>query len=88
MKFVLLYFLMMAVIITVAIVYVNSNEPCELSEEHYTVKEGDSLWFIATQYCPDSVEMQSYIRMVRERNDLPDATIYPGQRLIVFVEAD
>ena len=56
----------------------------ELEEVFYTVKENDSLWTIANEYRPDSMYVFTYIDLVVERNGLDSATIYPGQRLIVY----
>lgn len=56
----------------------------EWREELYTVERGDSLWAISRKYCPDNVDPREWIDEVRTLNSLPDATIYPGQRLIVL----
>lgn len=56
----------------------------EWREELYTVERGDSLWAISRKYCPDNVDPREWIDEIQVLNHLPDATIYPGQSLIVL----
>ncbi len=50
-------------------------------ERTYLVRPGDTLWSIATlSYAGDPREG---VWKLRERNDLPGATIVPGQLLVV-----
>ena len=53
-------------------------------ETTYAVKAGDNLWRIASDYCPNTMDKRDYIRLVKERNNLTDSVIYPGQSLIVY----
>ena len=53
-------------------------------EGTYDVKRGDSLWAIASEYCPENVDRRDWIREVKDINGLSDSTIYPGQRLTVL----
>lgn len=55
------------------------------AETTYLVGAGDSLWAIAADYCPDSVDRREWIEEVRALNDLNDSTIHPGQTLTVLV---
>ena len=55
-------------------------------EETYVVKNGDSLWCIASEYCPNNMDMHEYISLVKERNGMNSSIIYPGQTIIVLVE--
>ncbi|HEY1318477.1 MAG TPA: LysM peptidoglycan-binding domain-containing protein [Gaiella sp.] len=50
-------------------------------ERHYRVKAGDTLWSIAEQtYGGDPREG---VWELRERNELPSATIVPGQVIVL-----
>ena len=53
-------------------------------ETTYKVKSGDCLWDIADEYCPDSMDKRDYINLIKERNNLSNSVIRPGQKLIVF----
>lgn len=57
-----------------------------LTEEKYTVQSGDSLWMIAEEFCPASLDKRNYIDKVMERNDMSSSKIYPGEVIIVFAE--
>lgn len=56
----------------------------EFEEVNYRVESGDTLWGIAEDYCPNTMDIRSYISMVKERNGIEESAIYPGQRLVVF----
>lgn len=56
----------------------------EWREEIHKVTEGDSLWAISYDYCPDNVDRREWVKEIRALNDLPDSIIHPGQRLIVL----
>lgn len=48
-------------------------------ERHYQVKPGDTLWSIAERTFPG--DPREGVWELRERNELPSATIVPGQVL-------
>lgn len=56
----------------------------EWREEIYRVQDGDTLWAIAGEYCPNNVDRREWIEEIRALNDLPNSMIYPGQRLTVL----
>lgn len=56
----------------------------DFEETTYKVKSGDCLWDIADEYCPDTMDKRVYIKLVKERNNLSDSVIHPGQKLVVF----
>ncbi|OIJ09995.1 hypothetical protein BKP35_16070 [Anaerobacillus arseniciselenatis] len=46
------------------------------------VKEGDTLWSIASNYA-DGLSTQAYLSLVKSHNGLDHDIIYPGQKLLV-----
>jgi hypothetical protein len=50
-------------------------------ERHYRVEAGDSLWSIAVEHFAG--DPREGVWELRERNGLADATIVPGQRLVL-----
>ena len=60
----------------------------EWEEKIYTVKQNDSLWAISGNYCPDTVDRREWIDEIKTLNNLPDSTIYPGQRLTILIPAE
>lgn len=51
-----------------------------------TVHSGETLWDLATNEAPSS-SPQDVVDRIRELNHIFDAAIYPGERLVVPVEA-
>ena len=60
----------------------------EWREETYRVQSGDSLWAIANEFCPGSVDRREWIDEVQNLNGLASSSIYPGQRLTVLVPVE
>ena len=58
----------------------------DFQTESYLVQYGDSLWTIASKYCPDGMNEWDYLHMVVDANNLTSTTIHPGQLLTVFVK--
>jgi LysM repeat protein len=52
-------------------------------ERSYRVQTGDTLWSIAERYYGDSGDLRRAVWQLRERNELSNATITPGQRLVL-----
>lgn len=48
---------------------------------HYRVRPGDTLWSVAVATYPG--DPREGVWMLQERNGLEDATIVPGQRLVL-----
>jgi len=60
----------------------------ELQPEDYeytevTVNQGDTLWSIAVNSCPDSLDTSRAVVLIKEVNNLSNCVIQPGQRLFV-----
>lgn len=58
------------------------------AETTYQVGAGESLWTIASNYCPDGVDRREWIAEVRALNNLHDSVIHPGQDLTVLVAVE
>lgn len=71
------------VLLTIASVV---NSRYDFHEETYYVKGGDRLWNIASDYCPDGMDVRDYLNLLREHNEFTGSVIYPGQEIIVLVE--
>lgn len=54
--------------------------------EQITVHQGDSLLSIASEHSVDGVSSDELVELIEEENDLENATITPGQHLMVPVE--
>lgn len=57
----------------------------EWKEMTYRVQAGDSLWAIASEYCPDGVDRREWIDEVQALNGMDDSMIHPGQKLTVLM---
>jgi len=47
-----------------------------------TVRQGDTLWDIAGKYC-GKTEIRQYIYQIKKVNNLDNAIIYAGQKIIL-----
>ena len=52
----------------------------------YVVQSGDTLWDIAEEYAPDSMDIREYIRRINEHNNLDTLDIYPEMVLLLETE--
>lgn len=57
----------------------------EVSTQTYMVSPGDTLWSIATEYCPKNIDKRDYISDIIELNHIEDCTIYPHRSIQVIV---
>lgn len=51
------------------------------------VDSGDTLWSIATEYCPDTQEISDYIEEIKSINNIKTNTIKAGDYIIVSIYA-
>ena len=51
------------------------------------VESGDTLWSIATEYCPDTQEISDYIDEIKSINSIKNDTIKAGDYIIVSIYA-
>lgn len=64
-----------------------TQQKVELEEMRYVVKQGDTLYGIAREYCPNEFNSAEYIALVQKVNGI-GADLYVGQDLIIFKLAD
>lgn len=58
--------------------------PEPIGYEVITVHGGDTLWGIASEFCPNGKDIRDYIQTVCRENGI-DANIYPGDTIRVPV---
>lgn len=70
-------------------VYANDDthlEPQEASEQTYFVTDvavGDTLWSLANRYVPEGESVRSYMKKIRELNQLSGSLLREGQILYI-----
>ena len=60
----------------------DADEPAPPPTTH-VVAAGESLWNLAGSVAPDGTDLRRVVAEIVELNDLDDATIYPGQRILL-----
>lgn len=65
-----------------------ADEPADPVKERYyksiTIKKGDNLWAIASQYNVDmDISIPAYVEELKKMNSLKEDTIHAGNHLIV-----
>ncbi len=59
------------------------NKTVAQNGRELTVKSGDTLWTIAQEYKPSGKDMRQFVREISQLNNIDDASIYCGQKLVV-----
>lgn len=79
-----LLLLLTLIIAAWAITYklINNAKQPEPTYTDYIVQENDNLWTIAAKHYPGQ-HTGEIVFNIRKVNQLSDATIYPGQRLLI-----
>lgn len=52
------------------VIIVYCDDEIKIRSTRYNVKDGDTLWSIAKDYCNDSIDVRSYINKVYEVNNI------------------
>lgn len=52
----------------------------------FMVTEGDSLWSIGKQYCPEYMDIRKYIHEIMKLNDMQDTTLYVNETIIIPIK--
>lgn len=73
-------------LLVVAAIYAYAPVSHDWQEISYTVQDGDTLWSICENYCPNSMDLREYIHLVQEANGKNSATIYIGE-VITLLQA-
>lgn len=66
------------------IVAVGNKNDKNYTTESVVVTRGDTLWNIASEYCPDYMDKRDYIDFIRLDNKC-DVNIHPGDVLMVRI---
>lgn len=75
------------VVLAVVTLFLTLKPTFELKKEiAYRVKGGDTLWGIASEYCPEGYTVEEYLQVIIEKNDLRTTVIFPGNTLMLYVK--
>ena len=96
MKMMAIYTILFLAVLAVVILFVggvlnsiqSTMDGFDWQEESYTVEEGDSLWTISYDYCPEGVDRREWVDEVQALNNMSSCTIYPGQHITVLAPAE
>jgi hypothetical protein len=64
----------------------SSSVPVPSTTTVVTIQSGQTLWDVATSEAPSSAP-QAVVDRIQELNNISDAALYPGERLVVPVDA-
>lgn len=70
--------------LTVLVIKFNSNPLEDARQEIHIVSQGETLWDITEEYCPDIMNRNDYIRAIMKYNDIGDY-IHAGDKIVVLV---
>ncbi len=54
------------------------------NEFSYTVSQGETLWEIAEEYCPEDMDCREYIYEVKELNNMKTSDLAVGQTITLL----
>ena len=74
-------------LIIALVVLVKSKSPSyEWTRTLYLVNSGETLWSICQEYCPDKMDIQEYIYLVKKENNMVTSMIHEGDTLTLLKE--
>ena len=71
--------------INVGTLTVRADETQNYTYKSIKIIKDDTLWSIAKKYCPESVAINDYLKIIRETNSLSTDHIIEGNYLLVPV---
>jgi hypothetical protein len=85
-------FLLGAVLVAGSVAVLNhaaqaTMDEIEWEEDIHHVKQGETLWYIATDYCPKNVDKREWIAEVKTLNHMENNTLRAGDFLTVLKPA-
>ena len=84
------YYLALSVLLTITVllgVLGSGKTPIyEWTRTLYFVNHNDTLWSICREYCPDKMDLQEYIYLIKQENNMVSSTVYAGDTLIILKE--
>ena len=78
--------MMLALVVAIGVLSVSDTPTYEWKRTLYLVNHEDALWSICHKYCPDKMDMQEYIYLIKQENNMVSSTIYAGDTLIILKE--
>lgn len=83
--------LLAAVLVVVSVLLLNwtfrsTMDGIEWQELIHEVKEGESLWTISGEYCPERVDRREWIEEVKALNGMRDSFIQTDQKIIILIK--
>lgn len=75
--------LIIAIIVTI-VSFSCHKENVEWNTFEYTVSQGETLWEIADEYCPEDMDCYEYIYEVKKLNNMHTSDLYDGQTITLL----
>lgn len=86
MKFDAILPVIIALIIALGILNICKSPTYEWTRTLYLVNHGETLWSICQEYCPDKMDIQEYIYLVKKENNMVSSMIHEGDTLTLLKE--
>ncbi|MGM0395553.1 MAG: cell division suppressor protein YneA [Bacillota bacterium] len=51
--------------------------------EEYWIKQGDTLWDIASRFAPEGYDTRKFIYDIKEHNEMDTSMIFQGDKLLI-----
>ena len=68
---------------TIGITNYTEPKPEPIFEEVYIIKDGDTLWKIASERTNDNINIQEYIFDIKKSNPHIDSELHAGEKIII-----